>query len=244
MKRVFTLGILIIICFVLQTALFPYIEIAGTAPDLMLILTVSFGLMRGRKEGMLVGFFCGFLYDLYFGYAIGPFMILYMILGYCNGFFHRLYLVEDVLLPMLIILIDDLFFNFATYIIFFLLRNRLEFSIYLKDIILPEMIYTAFNIKAEEAYRIGLVNAVYPQEELLAAAKKLANKIASNAPIAVRACKKAINEGLQVDMDQAIVVEEKAFGSCFETEDQKAGMGNFLEKDKAKKLKVVPFQNK
>ena len=107
-----------------------------------------------------------------------------------------------------------------------------------------EMIYTAFNIKAEEAYRIGLVNAVYPQEELLAAAKKLANKIASNAPIAVRACKKAINEGLQVDMDQAIVVEEKAFGSCFETEDQKAGMGNFLEKDKAKKLKVVPFQNK
>ena len=107
-----------------------------------------------------------------------------------------------------------------------------------------EMIYTAFNIKAEEAYRIGLVNAVYPQEELLAAAKKLANKITSNAPIAVRACKKAINEGLQVDMDQAIVVEEKAFGSCFETEDQKAGMGNFLEKDKAKKLKVVPFQNK
>ena len=77
MKRVFTLGILIIICFVLQTALFPYIEIAGTAPDLMLILTVSFGLMRGRKEGMLVGFFCGFLYDLYFGYAIGPYDTIY-----------------------------------------------------------------------------------------------------------------------------------------------------------------------
>lgn len=107
-----------------------------------------------------------------------------------------------------------------------------------------EMIYTAFNIKAEEALRIGLVNAIYPQDELLAAAKKMAAKIASNAPIAVRASKKAINDGLQVDMDQAIVVEEKAFGGCFETEDQKAGMGNFLEKDKAKKLKVVPFQNK
>ena len=92
-----------------------------------------------------------------------------------------------------------------------------------------ELIFTCDMIDANEAYRIGLVNAVYPQEELLAAAKKLANKIASNAPIAVRACKKAINEGLQVDMDQAIVVEEKAFGSCFETEDQKAGMGNFLE---------------
>ncbi len=105
-----------------------------------------------------------------------------------------------------------------------------------------EMIYTAFNIKAEEAYRIGLVNAVYPQEELLAAAKKLANKIASNAPIAVRACKKAINEGLQVSIDKAVEIEEKLFGDCFETEDQKAGMGNFLA-PKDQKVKVVPFKN-
>lgn len=107
-----------------------------------------------------------------------------------------------------------------------------------------QMIYTARNIKADEAYRIGLVNAVYPQEELLDAAKKLAATIAKQAPIAVRACKKAINDGLDANMDEAIVIEEKLFGSCFETEDQKAGMGNFLEKDKEKKLKVVPFQNK
>ena len=106
------------------------------------------------------------------------------------------------------------------------------------------MIYTARNIKAAEALRIGLVNAVYPVEELMDAAKKMANGIAMNAPIAVRACKKAINEGLEVGMDDAIVIEEKLFGSCFETEDQKAGMGNFLEKDKEKKLKVVPFANK
>lgn len=106
-----------------------------------------------------------------------------------------------------------------------------------------EMIYSARNIKADEAYRIGLVNNVYPLEELLPAAKKLAGIIAANAPIAVRNCKKAINEGLQVDMDAAIVVEEKLFGDCFETEDQKAGMANFLEKDKEKKLKVVPFKN-
>lgn len=68
-----------------------------------------------------------------------------------------------------------------------------------------EMIYAATNIKADEALRIGLVNAVYPLEELMPAAKKLAGKIAKNAPIAVRACKKAINEGLDVDMDKAIV---------------------------------------
>ena len=99
-----------------------------------------------------------------------------------------------------------------------------------------EMIYTAFNIKADEAYRIGLVNAVYTQEELLPAAKKMAAKIASNAPIAVRACKKAINDGLDAAMDDAIVIEEKLFGSCFESEDQKNGMSAFLNKQKIKDL--------
>ena len=102
-----------------------------------------------------------------------------------------------------------------------------------------EAIYSALNFKADEAYRVGLVNAVYTQEELMPAALKLAGKIAKNAPIAVQACKKAINDGLQVDMDQAIVIEEKLFGSCFETEDQKEGMTAFMEK-----RKVEGFKNK
>ena len=97
-----------------------------------------------------------------------------------------------------------------------------------------QMIYTARNIKADEALRIGLVNAVYTPEELMGAALKMAAGIAKNAPIAVRNCKKAINEGLSLDMDQAIVVEEKLFGDCFETEDQKYGMAFFLDKNKEK----------
>ncbi|WP_026660895.1 enoyl-CoA hydratase-related protein [Butyrivibrio sp. AC2005] len=108
-----------------------------------------------------------------------------------------------------------------------------------------QLIYTARNIKADEAYRIGLVNAVYTQEELLPAAEKMANTIAAQAPIAVRACKKAINDGLQLDIDKAIELEEKIFGDCFETEDQREGMANFLrKKDDPKKVKVVNFQNK
>ena len=102
-----------------------------------------------------------------------------------------------------------------------------------------QMIYTAKNIKADEAYRIGLVNAVYPLEELMPAAEKLAETIAKNAPIAVRACKKAINDGLQVDMDKAIVIEEELFGSCFQSADQIEGMSAFLEKRKHE-----PYQNK
>ena len=102
-----------------------------------------------------------------------------------------------------------------------------------------QLIYTAKNIKADEALRIGLVNAVYLLEELMPAAEKMAETIAKNAPIAVRACKKAINEGLEAKMDDAIVIEEGLFGSCFETADQKEGMGAFLEKRKHE-----PYQNK
>ena len=102
-----------------------------------------------------------------------------------------------------------------------------------------QLIYTAKNIKADEALRIGLVNAVYLLEELMPAAEKMAETIAKNAPIAVRACKKAINDGMQVDIDRAVAIEEGLFGSCFETADQKEGMGAFLEKRKHE-----PYQNK
>ncbi len=121
-----------------------------------------------------------------------------------------------------------------------------------------QLIYTARNIKADEALRIGLVNAVYSAETdeagnvtvsakdaLMAAALKMAAGIAAQAPIAVRNCKKAINEGLQTDINSAVAIEEKLFGDCFETEDQRAGMGNFLKKkDDPTKVKVVDFQNK
>ena len=117
-----------------------------------------------------------------------------------------------------------------------------------------QMIYTARNMKAADTYRIGLVNEVYSaevdadgnvvksaQEVMLAAAQKMAATIAKNAPIAVRNCKKAINEGLDADMDQAVVIEEKLFGDCFETEDQKYGMAFFLDKNKEKVKE--PFKN-
>ncbi len=102
-----------------------------------------------------------------------------------------------------------------------------------------EMIYACTNIKAEEALKWGLVNAVYPAADLMDAAKKLAGKIAKNAPIAVRNSKAAMNEGIEVTMDEAIDVECKHFGGCFETADQKEGMAAFLEKRKHE-----PFQNK
>jgi enoyl-CoA hydratase len=107
------------------------------------------------------------------------------------------------------------------------------------------MIYSAKNIHADEALRIGLVNEVVPSEQLMAEAEKIASRIAGNAPIAVRAAKKAVNEGLEMKMEDAVAHEEKLFGSCFESEDQKEGMANFLrKKDDPKKVKHVAFRNR
>lgn len=108
-----------------------------------------------------------------------------------------------------------------------------------------QLIYTARNIKADEALRIGLVNKVTSAEELLPEAEKLAGIIAGNAPIAVRHAKEAINKGYQTDIASGVEIEEKLFGGCFESEDQKEGMANFLrKKDDPKKVKHVDFQNK
>ena len=97
-----------------------------------------------------------------------------------------------------------------------------------------QLLYTARNIDAAEALRIGLVNAVVPQAELMDTALKMANNVAKNAPIAVRACKKAVNEGMQVSIDKAVEIEEKLFGGCFETHDQVEGMACFLSREKPK----------
>ena len=102
-----------------------------------------------------------------------------------------------------------------------------------------ELLYTTSKVKAPEALALGLVNAVVPLENLMDEAMKLAEKIARNAPIAVRATKKAINDGLQVSIDEGVAIEEELFGSCFETLDQQNAMKAFVAKEKP-----APFENR
>lgn len=142
MRRVIVLGLLIIVNFSLQSTIFGFHDINSITPNLLLILTMSFGLMRGRKEGLLVGLCSGFLMDVFFSSVLGPYMFLYMILGYVNGFFHKNYIIEDVLLPLIVIIVDEFIFNMAIYFVFFFLHNRLDFGLYVRKIILPETLCT------------------------------------------------------------------------------------------------------
>lgn len=93
-----------------------------------------------------------------------------------------------------------------------------------------ELILTAKTIGAAEAKEIGLVSAVYPQEELMDKALEMANMIAANAQIAVRQSKRAIRRGMQTDIATGVAYEAEAFGICFSTADQTEGMTAFLEK--------------
>ncbi len=97
-----------------------------------------------------------------------------------------------------------------------------------------EMVFTAIRIGAQEAYAWGLVNAVYPQPELLPAAHKLAERIASNAPIAIMSAKKIMNESVGLNLAAADQLEREAFGNCFGTWDQREAMMAFVEKRKPK----------
>ena len=96
-----------------------------------------------------------------------------------------------------------------------------------------EMIYTGKVIRADEALRIGLVNAIYEPEELMDKALEMAAMMLKNAPVAIRLAKQSINEGYDLDADGAIALENKLFGKCFATADQKEGMDAFLNKRKA-----------
>lgn len=143
MKRLIVYIIEIIICFLIQSAMYPYIALADIMPNLLLILVVSMAYIRGRMEGMLLGLFSGLLVDLMNGsYIVGLCALLYMVIGYLIGLINRFYSNDDYTLPIIIIAVSDFLFGFFYYVFEFLLRSRLNFLFYFRRLIIPEIIYT------------------------------------------------------------------------------------------------------
>ena len=142
MRRKITITILIWVCFLLQSTLFQTLDFSGITPNLLIVLTAAFGFMRNEKEGLIIGFFCGLLCDIFYGDVIGFYALVYMYIGYLNGKFSGVFYPEDIKLPMALIVVSDLSYGMMCYISLFLLRGRLDFPFYFLNIILPEMVYT------------------------------------------------------------------------------------------------------
>ncbi len=142
MPRKIVLFLIISICFVLQTTTFQALSFAGIAPNLLIIVVTSFGLMRGKKEGMYIGFFSGLLIDIFCGFYLGVYALLYMYIGYITGLFQKTFYPEDIKQPMMLVAASDVVANLLVYLILFLTRSRYDFGYYLVSIIIPELVYT------------------------------------------------------------------------------------------------------
>lgn len=142
MKRKIVIALMIIVCFLLQSTLFQSLSLASISPNLLIILTSAYGFMKGKKEGMAVGFFCGLLEDIFFGRLLGMHALIYMYIGYANGYFNQIFYGEDIKLPMALISTSELAYGLGMYLIMFLMRSRFDFFYYLRRIILPELLYT------------------------------------------------------------------------------------------------------
>lgn len=142
MRRKITVFIIIAVCYLLQTTLFQELSFASISPNLLVIVVSAFGFMRGKKEGLYIGFFTGILLDVFSGSIIGINALIYMYIGYLNGYFRKMFYPEDIKLPMLLIAGSDAFYSLIVYFFFFLFRSRLDFHYYLFNIILPELVYT------------------------------------------------------------------------------------------------------
>lgn len=131
-----------ILCFVLQTSLFPYLEIAGVSPNLLVVLVAAIGFMRGKKEGMFIGFVSGMLIDIFFSSVLGFYALLYTLIGYFNGYFAKEFFPEDIKLPVVLIVASDFLVNSVVYLIMFLFRGDFNLVYYLLNLIIPELVYT------------------------------------------------------------------------------------------------------
>ena len=148
MRRIIAVAIIILASFLLQTTVLQWIPYLEITPNILLIVTFSFGFMRGRSEGLYVGFLCGLLMDLFYGDIIGFYTLIFIYVGYINGIVSNYLVTDIVLLPMGLCLFSELFYNGYIYIFGFLLRNRLNVIQYVQTVILPEtvltMIFTIF----------------------------------------------------------------------------------------------------
>ena len=142
MRRKITVFLVIAVCYLLQSTLFQELAFASISPNLLIVVVSAFGFMRGKKEGLWIGFFTGLLLDIFTGSILGFYALLYMYIGYLNGFFRKMFYPEDIKLPMLLIAVSDFGRNLIIYFFLFLFRGKFQFPYYLFNIIIPELVYT------------------------------------------------------------------------------------------------------
>lgn len=132
----------LILAFLIQTSIFPLIPFLSATPNLLLVLTFSFGFLHGSMVGMLYGLFAGLLMDMFYSGPFGFYSLIFLCIGYVNGFFSRFYYEEYITLPVLICVVSEFFYHLYIYIFRFLIRGKLDITYYFFHIVFPSIIFS------------------------------------------------------------------------------------------------------
>ena len=166
MRKNLTILIMILATWFLQTAVRSVVPANIATPDMILILTCSLGMMRGKKAGMLTGFISGLLYDLFSGSVFGLTALCLTYIGFGAGYLCRVFFDNDVRIPMAAVGIGELLYEMVLYIASLFMRKHIPVGPYLLGTVLPSVIISAIcTIPLYYIYR--LVNrsiAVYEEE--------------------------------------------------------------------------------
>lgn len=133
----------VLLLFALQTAVLARIPYLNIVPNLVLCAVCSFGILRGRRRGLWIGFASGLLVDIFYGGPmIGFFALIYMYIGFLNGLFSRFILKDMVAVPLIFVSGSEVLYHLYVYVFSYLLRRRLGFFDYFKGIMIPEFVLT------------------------------------------------------------------------------------------------------
>ena len=141
-KQVLINILFIVLAFTVQNCVFPLLPFLSATPNLLLILTFSFGFIHGKNAGMFYGVLSGLLLDLFYSGPFGFYTLIYIYIGYANGIFTKYYYEDYITLPLILSIVNGLWYSLYVYVFRFLIRNRLNFGHYLVSIIIPEIIFT------------------------------------------------------------------------------------------------------
>ena len=134
--------LIIMLAFFIQTSIFPLIPFFTSSPNLLLIITFSYGLLYGDYIGLITGIFCGLLCDMYYDGVFGSFILIYSLIGFLNGMLSTSFFENSITTPMILSLVNGFAYNLYIYFVHFLIRRKFNVSYYFVRIMIPSVLFT------------------------------------------------------------------------------------------------------
>ena len=116
-KQVLINILFIVLAFTVQNCVFPLLPFLSATPNLLLILTFSFGFIHGKNAGMFYGVLSGLLLDLFYSGPFGFYTLIYIYIGYANGIFTKYYYEDYITLPLILSIFNGIWYSMYIYII-------------------------------------------------------------------------------------------------------------------------------